>query len=1503
MCVFTAILHLVFLLIFPIAAASATETAPGYLSRRSSLCVSKDINLFKSVVVKYPNQFCTWWQTKVRGNTPFAELTSFQVDNVCKCILKQQTKRSGLDRLGDSNNALGKRATTSCTTAGNDKLKADFTEYKSFCTFFNSASRTSSPFPDWSAADLTQQCTCVLTSTTTSTITTTTKKTTTTTTTTMTTTTTTKKTTSTTTATTPLKPTTTMTTTIAKVTSTASATGSFCASQNTATLLPIANPTVDRNALANLKPSSTAVLDYAQASPGTSAASIQYDMLYPQVTLEDSAFISSVTCASGKLTVELAQDKGSVAVISAWPQTGLVLLTKSSTCNTATTRGVYIVNGWTNNTAVLSALSFTYNVQAATWQDVAKTMKISYGTVRNGSLTQTASSQCSTSYAHSSTSIMTTTSSKTTTTTTTTTSSAPFVTPTSFDDLSPGAKQIVLYVLYKTKYNADGSIKLFQVNATNNATTIPMAQYNPDNSTLQAALLATLDKAGLPSPTSLVKAAQDALTGLCAGPTQANSTSSTATSSATPKTQRRSSVALEKRDDFEDYACNDYTEAVFGDYDDAVCGAYDLYSNRQAIACLFTGCYETTEVKLPPVYTYDFTQTWKASFGLQPNSAVVSWSDGSKLTCIKCGLNLDQFQLKGTIVAVLDTKELRDATLTVTENSSTDMVFQLDAVHPVAYNWTSSLSTGDLQSISVDGVFTLTPNVIFSMGVEFSADSAISVQGGASLSVSNAQTSITLSTLNTHDTANWSPSVQVTNPAFSKSAKVELVPYVRRLISINFNILNKAANKIAFGSVSALGYSSEFLDADGEVCPANTLQLKSYLYNTNSIIYGDNVYSTTLSSLTRNNRDVCFNVPSDRPTVDEIAALRSTAQDFCTVYNSYIQPTSGVYLVSTKTTLSTSTVTTTSTVQAIPTVTATTSTTTGKVRTIYSTAYITSNVGDESLDSTYLQKRAGIHPRTTAAVVTASAQDSEAIATARIQARDIVAPTMVADWPKSKISYACSQVATGTTTRTFYTSTATAYNATLTSSSTIYTAFQGPAVTSYSILTSYDWSTTTVAGPQKTVPASCPLQTQVSCFTVTGHGPASIDGKYLHVKQGVLNPSFDNTPTVFFLSCEGKLTALPDLRVLGGPTGPSKIAFNTWGPKYAAMCTRDSVTKELNCLRDGGNIMYGWTPPVTSQYWDETYLKYVSPWDDSGLWMPTWGYQADASEYSLVTLTTQDVTCPCTLDTTIEAIASVDSTTPSCPASDGVRYTSADGDVWQIQCGTSYSDTARSTTSASTLFSCLKLCDADLKCTGAVWDSGSNSCVLKSSMLSDSYPSGGTIHSVIRLKNPPVCPTPGSNLINNGGFESGLSPWTASVPNGESPSSYGIRNPGANSGNSYKVTFSGNIVELDLDYKGNDGNGMWLVGGVDYTISGNYKSDSNKASSTYCYVMSMGSTNSVGRLDLVPGWLTNGQVNQWVSTSSTFTPKANGYYWIRCFWVGQPGQSTWIDDITLTCAA
>jgi len=140
------------------------------------------------------------------------------------------------------------------------------------------------------------------------------------------------------------------------------------------------------------------------------------------------------------------------------------------------------------------------------------------------------------------------------------------------------------------KYADDGEIILDNTKTT--PVTVPMPDFD-SNSTLTPAVETALQAAGLDDPSTITQDAESAIAGVCGGNGKGN------VESTFPK---RSLVRRWDPFDDSDLLCGlvgAFSEGA-GDVCEGAAAAKDIYDNRQAIGCMFTGCYSSTPA--PPTY-------------------------------------------------------------------------------------------------------------------------------------------------------------------------------------------------------------------------------------------------------------------------------------------------------------------------------------------------------------------------------------------------------------------------------------------------------------------------------------------------------------------------------------------------------------------------------------------------------------------------------------------------------------------------------------------------------------------------------------------------------------------------------------------------------------------------------------------------------------------------------------------------------------------------------------
>ncbi|KAL2059986.1 hypothetical protein VTL71DRAFT_9808 [Oculimacula yallundae] len=180
-------------------------------------------------------------------------------------------------------------------------------------------------------------------------------------------------------------------------------------------------------------------------------------------------------------------------------------------------------------------------------------------------------------------------------------------------------------------------------------------------------------------------------------------------------------------------------------------------------------------------------------------------------------------------------------------------------------------------------------------------------------------------------------------------------------------------------------------------------------------------------------------------------------------------------------------------------------------------------------------------------------------------------------------------------------------------------------------------TTTTESGETATasVTTSCQLQTQVStasCFTITGHGDPSIDGKKLyshpHFGNPVFggwafkdNPEWDISLAYYYLTCAGQLNSLPSMKTLvkdDQSMYPLVVDISEYtGSGLPVTCTKNEALRTIQC----GDGWYT-VPPVAG----------TGDWTSgensrSSFFGPSW---TNTTPGSLpIRLTYDEVPCPC----------------------------------------------------------------------------------------------------------------------------------------------------------------------------------------------------------------------------------------------------------------------------------
>lgn len=976
---------------------------------------------------------------------------------------------------------------------------------------------------------------------------------------------------------------------------------------------------------------------YYASSTGSTILQVTYYMLYPQVTLENAYKIATVTCSGDTLTIRMTTT-AAFNIVSQWPTKNFILITNSGSCNSDSQRGVYMVQSYTMDEA---SRTITLDVSTKAWADVSETMEVAYGIGRVNSTSISYTPSCMASYPAASS---------------TPTSSSGSV---SYEDLTPEEKDIVNYLTKNNTYDDNGNIAVSMPAVTANSTT-PI--YNPDfNSTQQAALEDALQNAGLPSPDSIWNKTASDLAGHCSnGAYVPPTTVYTKRTPGYPRTSRFPSRSyptetyhrhrrsmLAKRSGLDDEtwwkylwegACSDLAGEILDALDEElgalaelICDLKDLYdnveeayANRNAIECTWTGCY----LEVVVATYWNFTYTTGVIYEL-PAQTLVESSVG-KLSCVDCGLSISNLEFVGSVMIATSTGKVMSAFMTPTMSWAGNLIMGLETTDAWSGEWTYNFDTIEFnQPVSVPGEFTITPSVLYGLGVQWSTTAAVDITAGAAISVNGGTLYLDFSNNLASQSANWSPIVEYTYPVFSTSAEVSFVPIMRTSLAIAVVIenANYGQQPIYINSDTAIGFNAALVEDDEDYCSAGELQLTSYSSVNNEVIFTGGSTTILSQSGDKAGQTKCFNVPNDIPTADEISNLRSIGAAFCTSYLGYVAPTSVAYAVTTRTGPTTTqitkptTISTTSTIYEYPTVTTVFTQTT----TVDSTSYMTVS-GSQSLGDSYMKKRAletgsPVKKRSITKNNDAAPQPTKSTKLAK---RTIAEPAVISTWDTSKISLACSQIATGTVTTTFYTSTATAYSGSVVN--TVYSTVDalGALKTETFSRIVVSQTATTVIGTQTataTTATSCPLQTQVSCFTITATGPEHVNGKQLYLSNNSSSPVWGGWGAgyevgVFYITCAGDLVALPSLNVLA-PMKSMWVEFESFASATSKQsCSQDISSGILSC----GSGWYAISPVA---------LRYTDFRAFSGDWQPIWNDATNEDTLTPVVLTYDTVDCPC----------------------------------------------------------------------------------------------------------------------------------------------------------------------------------------------------------------------------------------------------------------------------------
>jgi len=663
-----------------------------------------------------------------------------------------------------------------------------------------------------------------------------------------------------------------------------------------------------------------------------------------------------------------------------------------------------------------------------------------------------------------------------------------------------------------------------------------------------------------------------------------------------------------------------------------------VYDSRDAFKCLFGGCKTTTIVTTTS--TYDFEYAWKIDF-----PSIQGWltmtGPNKVLTCVNCGFSVSNIAFSGKIVVAITEGviTIKSANVTPGISGTANMIVRLQSDGAYSDHWDYTFNSVELGAIQMDSAFKISPTVHYGIGVDFSTDSALDVTGGATFSWNGAAAPINILSRSLGNQRNWQPSVSLTTPSFKTGASVSIKPYMRWLVKLNVDIYGMVKISPSITSQTVVGIVSTYSYTAANGCPANSLKVNTYLSTANAVSFGDGTGNSLYTGQTAS-VDQCFAVPGLLPSPEEIASLKAVGSEFCTAFLKYTPPRTVRSVTTTATVPSTTTVSTTETVTYTETlfleVTETLdfwySTTTVSATTVTVTA-----APGSKPNFAYLNAKRDNNDEPTATPTTTDAPGGGGL-----DKRAVALPSMVAGWDATKISFACKQVATGTSTLVA-TATTTVTSGVVTSTATITVNKAGPLETE-------GWTNTykrfmgqvTETAEGTATQTVCPTPVATPCFKLKVHGAWWLEGKYLRYSEycAVQADLIDAPYDVFYSTASGHLmgyTASGDSCVMS--------VYYWYRPVYLQPVQWTNSFYPATCWKDADPCSRGFQCKVTDglgaertgMALQEPFYQMFAPWDDSyyyspGSFWPSWGIPTDAQpgeSWVPITLEYEDAPCPC----------------------------------------------------------------------------------------------------------------------------------------------------------------------------------------------------------------------------------------------------------------------------------
>ncbi|KAH0288182.1 hypothetical protein M436DRAFT_82768 [Aureobasidium namibiae CBS 147.97] len=140
--------------VIDVAAHDAAETYVDLETRAT--CWQSDMQAIKDRINHY-NVFCQAFLLRPNDASPLPTLTTAKLAGACTCLVNQWNKRANPTSTPNTVN-------TACVASDTNLIKAEAPKnFKSYCTWWNLVSRSTSAIPGVSAAQLSKSCKCLLT--------------------------------------------------------------------------------------------------------------------------------------------------------------------------------------------------------------------------------------------------------------------------------------------------------------------------------------------------------------------------------------------------------------------------------------------------------------------------------------------------------------------------------------------------------------------------------------------------------------------------------------------------------------------------------------------------------------------------------------------------------------------------------------------------------------------------------------------------------------------------------------------------------------------------------------------------------------------------------------------------------------------------------------------------------------------------------------------------------------------------------------------------------------------------------------------------------------------------------------------------------------------------------------------------------------------------------------------------------------------------------------------